>query len=293
MLRSMTGFGRYSAKTKIGRLIIEVQAVNRRYLEVSTMLPKELFSFDLDIKRWVSEKIFRGQVTVRIFFYPDEKNIQSFLPDKIFLKKLKTGWENIAEYLDYDPKTIDLSFLISQSRNFSQAEEIKDQDLYKTALNESLEKALDNLVKMKIKEGINLTADIKNRISLVKKIVILINKRAPIAKEASINNLKAKFDLLPKKEEEKDDFIKIAAIYTDKIDITEELTRLNSHIGQFEDIFKTKEDSVGKKMDFIMQEMIRESNTIASKAQDSKIAKHIIEIKTELEKIREQIQNIE
>ena len=95
------------------------------------------------------------------------------------------------------------------------------------------------------------------------------------------------------KKEEKDEFLRIAAIYTDKIDITEEITRLKSHLEQFEDIFKSRIDAVGKKMDFIVQEIARESNTIASKAQDAIISKHIIEIKSELEKVREQIQNIE
>lgn len=291
MPKSMTGYGRNDVSTKAGKLQIEVQSINRRFLEVYTYLPKEIQNFDGSIRKEVSNKISRGLVSVRINFILDEKNVNVFSPDINVLKKMKSDYEKIASELNYSKDKIDFEFLLEQYKTFntnSLKEIIKEKEFFLC-----LNGALDKLNEMRESEGKSLLSDIKKRLTNIKKILSEIKKISPSALEHYKNKLQEKCKTLSVDIEVKEDrMMQEIVLFSEKVDITEELIRLDSHIQQFLDLLK-EQQSVGRKMDFLSQEMQREINTIASKACDSTISKHVIDIKSEIEKIREQAQNIE
>lgn len=289
MFRSMTGFGSSSIKTKAGLLEIEIGSVNRKHFECMLFLPREWLSLEIEAKKAIGKKVSRGQVTLRANFYPSAEGLKEKLPQVELLKKLKEAWEEKALALGLSKKEIDLDFLASQLRVFpkyAQKEESIDQTVFFKALSQALKK----LQAMKEKEGQLLEKDILARLLLVKKILVQIEKKAENSAEKYAEKLKKRLLKLDLKEDER--LLKEIALFAEKVDITEELVRLESHLKQFGALNQAKEP-VGRKMDFLLQEMGREINTIASKASDSVISAAAVNIKSELEKIREQVQNIE
>jgi len=291
MLASMTGFGRAIFDAPFGRLIAEIQSVNRKYLEIFVSLPKEFGRFEHDIRTCVGEKISRGQVSVRIHVIPSAHAALAQLPNPEALKELKRGWEKIARSLGYDSTTIDLPFLMLYSPIQQKVNLAEDQDL--EAVEKCLEEALEGLIKMKIKEGKALSTDVKRRLASMKKNLKAIESLAPDASERMKKNLADKIKELQASPELDDRILRETLLFADRVDITEEITRLESHFRQFHEMFEGKERTIGRKMDFLIQEMGREINTIGSKSLDAKISHLVVEMKSELEKIREQIQNIE
>lgn len=291
MPTSMTGFGRGTIDAPIGRFIVEMQSLNRKFFEVNAYLPKELSRFENEIRKWVAEKISRGQITVRVQWLPSREALSHFLPDVETLKSLKSAWENLAELLGMDAKSIDLPFLISSVPPMQKNELLKEEDL--PLLKKCVEEALLSLSSMKNEEGKALTKDVSERINTLQKIVAAIEILAPDATEKMRQKLQEKMTSLFLDDQTLDDRImKEVAFFAEKVDISEEITRLKSHFGQFEECLGAK-GSIGRKMEFVLQEMSRETNTIGSKSADAKISSLVVEMKSEIEKIREQIQNIE
>ena len=296
MFRSMTGFGSALIKTKSGRLEIEIGSVNRKHFECLLFLPREWLSLEILAKKEIGKHIFRGQVIVRSTFYPSAEALETRLPDVSLLKSLKAGWEKRAVALGFEKKSVNLSFLASQlklvSKN-SETAEMKngrigsgiDKENFFKALNQALKKML----LMKEKEGVLLQKDIFGRLLKVQKMLVQIEKTAQNSTDKYAKKLKERLSKL-KFEDER--VFKEIALFAEKVDITEELVRLESHLKQFAALKKEKE-AIGRKMDFLLQEMGREVNTIASKAADTTISSAVVNIKGELEKIREQVQNIE
>lgn len=293
MIKSMTGFGRAGISSKLGKLSLEITSINKRFLEINISLPKSLAFFEYEIRNLVEEKISRGQLNLKFDFSLNEKNIELFLPDVNFLKNLKKGWEKLSKELEFEKGEITLEFLLQHAK-YNPSEKIEDIASFRSIISKALDAAITNLISMKSKEGKKLQLDMENRIKLITKEVTLIKKLAPQTKENFAEKIKAKFEELFKEEKEFEDrLIKEVALYADKIDITEELTRLQMHLEQFLSLLKSKEDSVGRKLEFLLQECLRESNTIAAKASNAQISKAVVEIKAEIEKIKEQLQNIE
>jgi uncharacterized protein (TIGR00255 family) len=284
----MTGFGRAVAKPKFGRLTVEIQSVNRKYLEVFISLPKEFGRFEHEVRKWATEAVSRGQVSIRIFLESDK--LEEILPDVKMLKGLKKEWEKIAKQLGTDPKEITLPFLMQNRPSQTKQELARDEDL--PALKKCVEEALESLLKMKKAEGKALAQDLSTRLKGLEKKIDTVESQAPDATKRMRQKLFERMEeVLKPGVETEERLLREVALFAERVDISEEITRFRSHVAQFKD--QLKGTVVGRKMDFLIQEFGREVNTIGSKSMDTKISHIVVELKSELEKMREQIQNIE
>jgi len=294
MFTSMTGYGRANASSKYGKFLIEIQSVNRKFLETFVILPKELMRFEVEIKRWISDHIKRGQITVRIVLSPETKEVSEFLPNEILLKKLSNSWKSIARKLHLDEKQVNLQFLAQQSQQLITSSNVRHEEKIREVLKKGINIALREMILMKKKEGSILATDMQKRLKYLAKKIKAIEKSAPDSALRFKNRLLQKVkEFFPPQGEIDERVLKEIAIYSEKVDITEEIIRFCSHLEQFTQLLKEKKNAIGRKMDFIIQEMFREINTIAAKSSEVSISRNVIEIKAELEKIREQVQNIE
>jgi uncharacterized protein (TIGR00255 family) len=292
MLMSMTGFGRGAIDAPFGRLVAEIQSVNRKYLEVFVSMPKEFSRFEVEVRKWIGEVVSRGQITVRIHLMPAPGALESLLPDVEMLREFKLSWEKLAISLGYDPKKIDLGFLVDRMAVLQKVESAQDKDL--TVLHRCIDEALQMLLQMKKKEGKALAEDVSGRLQEMRKMVAEIETLSPDATARMRQKLTEKMgEVLKGGSETEERLFREVALFAEKVDVSEEITRLKSHFEQFEGLLSPKAGGIGRKMDFLIQEMAREINTIGSKSMDAKIAHLVVEAKSELEKIREQIQNIE
>lgn len=291
MLYSMTGFGRSEVLINLGRVIIEIQSVNRKHFEIQMMIPKEFFKFEHELRTIVSEKIHRGQFILRMQLVPTAESIAASLPDVQVLRRLQKSWAVIAEELSMDPKMIDLKFLTEYMPPFARSDCLGEEDF--EGLKSGVVLAVEQLIAMRKKEGAALSNDISKRLDLVRQKVLEIEGLASDLSDRLRIKLTEKMQSLWPNDTSIDDRVfKEIALYAEKADIAEELTRLKSHFSQFLECLNAKGPQ-GRKMDFVLQEISREINTIGSKSSESKISYLVVEVKAELEKIREQIQNVE
>lgn len=292
MLMSMTGFGRGAIDAPFGRMVVEIQSVNRKYLEVFVSMPKEFSRFELEVRKWIGDAVSRGQISVRIHLTPGAGAIEALLPDPDMLRSFKLGWEKLSISLGFDPKKIDLSFLIQHMPVVPKMDLAEEKDL--PVLHRCVDEAIQTLVQMKRKEGKALAVDISGRLKEMEKKVNQVEKLSPDAVTKMRQKLLEKIAEVLKPGTETDDRIfREVALFAERVDIAEELTRLRSHFSQFSELLSPKGGPIGRKMDFLVQEMGREINTIGSKSMDAAISHLVVDLKSELEKIREQIQNIE
>jgi uncharacterized protein (TIGR00255 family) len=231
------------------------------------------------LRKWVQEEVQRGQVTVRVSF---EAAQTSFLLPA--LKNLKTKWEQLAKGLGYAPSVVDFQFLTEQMERLP-----LEASPVKAELKKTVSDALKEFMAMRKKEGEALVKDLEQRIALIKSVLKKIEKKAPLALERHRKKLQDKVKALADDER----ILREAVIVAEKADVTEEITRLYSHLAQFTDLLGEKEKAVGRTLDFLTQEMGREINTLSAKAAESDMFKMAVLIRAEIEKIREQVQNIE
>lgn len=290
----MTGFGRSSKATPIGHFIAEVQSLNRKYLETFTVLPKELSRFEIPIKKWVAQKMHRGQVTVRIYSLPTEENLLGWVPDVKLLSVLKKGWEKTAEQVGLSHESISLEFLARELRYTTGIESFGEVQEYEPILFSLMDEAVGELDKMRQIEGKTLEADIMERFKLIENNLNQIEAKAPVAPAKFRERLqKVAEEFLHPNPENEQRILREIVVIGDKLDITEEIVRFRSHLDQFRKLTKSDLPFVGRKLDFLLQEMGREANTISAKASDAQVSSWVVDTKSELEKIREQVQNIE
>ncbi|MBS4539729.1 YicC family protein [Clostridium sp. D2Q-11] len=293
MIKSMTGFGRGENDDGLRRFTIEVKSVNHRYNDIIVRMPKHLSYLEEKIKKNIKDRVKRGRVEVYINLENLKASNLEVMVDIDLAKSYMKALETLNKELGLNPLiTIDQIIKYPDIINVEKKEE--EEDVIWNVLNEALNEALDQLYNMRIEEGKKLGEDIIKRSKYIKSLANKIEEKSPIVveeyKEKLENRIKSILD-----ESVEVDEMKLAnevAYFADKSNITEEIVRLYSHIDQ---IIKTmeSEDSIGRKLDFIIQEMNRETNTIGSKVGDIEITNSVVEIKSELEKIREQIQNIE
>ena len=291
----MTAYSRASVSSPLGRFVVEIHSVNRRMLDMSLYLPKDLLRFDIEIRKWLSQYLERGQITLRLTLQTEGVGNKLFSNYSLQLKSLKEGWDKIAKDLGYDPgKMVDLPFLVSQLQMNPSAESKEEEETLKSSLKEAVDIARQELMQMKETEGKVLAIDIQKRLKLIEENIsaIELKKEFPLAhyRKKLTDRLKEIGHLHAEAEER---VIREVALLAEKLDVTEELVRLRTHIEQFRKHLASHEKAIGRTLDFLTQEMHREINTLGSKSVDSEISTFVVKIKSELDKIREQVQNIE
>jgi uncharacterized protein (TIGR00255 family) len=295
MIKSMTAYGRFSKETPFGRLVVEIHSVNRKMLDLSIYLPKDFLRFEIEVRKWVMAQLERGQVTVRISLQHDGAGERVYEDTLRQLQMIKAAWEQIAIKLGRDPqKEVDLPFLVEQMQSFSPIEKEKDDAAIREALKDAVAGALQELMRMKELEGKVLAADMEARLNVVRSTLnsVEAKKEAPLARYQQKIRERLQ-EIGPMTSEVEDRVHREIALMAEKADVTEEIVRANSHIQQFQMHLKTAEKAIGRTLDFLVQEMNREANTLAAKSMETEISLAVVNIKSELEKIREQVQNIE
>lgn len=292
MIRSMTGFGRSETITTEYKLIVEMKAVNHRYSEFGIKMPKKLNLFEANIRALLKEYINRGKVDVFIT-YEDYRESNACI---------KYNKEIAKEYLDYlkqmetefrIPNDITVTKLAAFSDVFSKEEQSIDEEQLWSILEAGIRQAAEQFVAAREREGENLKQDLLDKLDGMLSMVDYIEQEAPQLIQDYRNKLEAKVqELLEGSNIDESRIATEVVIYADKICVDEETVRLRSHINSTKEIL-TEGGSIGRKLDFIAQEMNREANTILSKANSLDISNTAIGLKTEIEKVREQIQNIE
>ena len=294
MIKSMTGFGRSEYSDGKRNIICEIRSVNHRYSDITVKMPRR-YSFAEDkIKQTVKEKLVRGKVDVSI-------NVENLTENDVVIKlnQLAAGqyYDNLKELKEQFGLSgeIDLSLMAGMPDVLKAVPDVDDEDELTKAILVPVAEASANLEKMRAIEGARLADDLIKKGETIKGILDQIEERSPLVVKDYMEKLRARIaELLDGAAEIPEDRILTeAAIFADKCAIDEEITRLTSHLLQLKSILTGSESTVGKKLDFLVQEMNREANTIGSKANDITITNHMLNIKSEIEKIREQVQNIE
>ncbi len=289
MIKSMTGFGKSSLINTKREYQMEIKSVNHRYLDINIRMPRQLIYLEETIKKEVASKIKRGKIEVYITFENKGQDVLKLNKKlaKIYIEQLK----QLAEETNISPE-INVLEVAKMPDIFNVAIDEDDEEI-KQEIIELTNNATTKLVEMRKFEGIKIAQDLQKRIELINDKIIKISKISTRLIEEYIVKLEKRIKEILKTEDiDKNRLAQEVVIYADKCSIEEEITRLKSHINQFKELLITDE-AVGKKLDFLIQEMNRETNTIGSKANQLEIINYVVDIKTELENIREQIQNIE
>ncbi|MDB6124695.1 MAG: hypothetical protein JWQ71_3688 [Pedosphaera sp.] len=290
----MTGYGRGECAQNGFKVTVEISSVNRKQSEISLVLPRELEVLEAQIRDVLNRSIARGRLTVRVTLHSADGKTS----DKVRLNApLARAYARELNRLAKDLKLtgpLSLDLLARAPGVFETNEEMADAEDFWPAVNTALGKALGTLLKMREREGAHLAKDLSSRIELMHKATVQVQKRSPEVqkryREQLIQRIKSAGVEAPAVDDER--LIKEIVYFADRSDISEELTRLQSHFQQFNDCLSSKEP-VGRTLDFLAQEMNREINTVGSKANDSLISRAVVTLKTELEKFREQAQNVE
>lgn len=291
----MTAFSRAVVETSSARLTMEIQSLNRRALEISTILPPEFTRFDNEIRGWIKEDVCRGYLVVRMTVFFEGSSSGQLKPDLSLAQNLYEGRRLIANHLAIAEESSPLDWICSQVGVFEcLKEERLDEKEALSALKELTQTAVSDLVTIKNIEGAAIEKDITQRIELLSSRINEVEAKAKDSVEGYKEKLKKTLEgYLSGGIDNDDRILKEICIYADKIDISEEITRFRSHIDQFNSFLKKNENSKGKSLDFVLQELSREVNTIGSKSPNIEISKLVVEMKNELEKIREQTFNVE
>ena len=291
MVKSMTGYGKSSLSINSREYQVEIKAVNHKYIDTNIKMPRIISYLEEDIRKMIASKIKRGKIDVSISFenYSKDGNDIRINTDlaKMYIQNLRelAEQENISANIEVTEITR-LPDVLTIKSNL-------DENQIKTELLQTVEDAINQLINMRQGEGERISRDILAKIALIeeKKQEIFMLSSGLI--DEYVVKLEARIKELLKTEDlDKSRLMQEVVIYADKCSVEEEITRLTSHIEQLRNLINTDEPS-GKKMDFIIQEMNRETNTIGSKANNLEITNRVVDIKTILEDVREQIQNIE
>lgn len=291
MLNSMTGFGEGDAENESYKVHVEIKSVNQRFLEVSFHMPRSLNSWEDGMRRSIREKIARGKVDVYLILADKREQKTEIRVNRGLAKAYHDALNEMSDFLRL-PRNGDIS-VIAAFPEVLAVEETSPEDCDRI-LFPALEQATDMLNEMRRREGENLRQDFLQRISALESMVAEVSAMAPEIVEAQRQRLKKSVaELLTEGEMDESRILQEIAIYADKVNYTEEVVRLGSHFQQFRQMVEESEAPVGRKLDFLIQEMNREVNTIGSKANNVAAARIVVDMKGEIEKLREQVQNIE
>lgn len=288
----MTGFGRAKAQIDCLDITVEIKSVNHRYFEFSCRVPRAYSFLEEKIKSKLSAAISRGKVEVSVLIDDNSENATLIEVNReyttAFLKAIKSISKEFGIKND-----IKASSLVANNDIFKVKRQVLEDEIVTKAVFTVLDDAIENFIAMRTVEGERLFNDVKARTEFILEKVAFIEERSPKTVIEYRNRIEQKIkELLGDTAIDEQRILTEVAIFADKVAVAEETVRLRSHIKQFESLVSSC-DPVGRKLDFIVQEMNREANTIGSKAQDIEIAHTVVDIKSEIEKIREQIQNME
>jgi len=293
-MKSMTGYGRGECARDGFKITVELSSVNRKQSEISVYLPRELEPLESRVRDDINRRIARGRLTVKVSLHaadgaaPGRVRLNASLA-KAYARELN----RLAKELKLaGPVTLET---LARAPGVLQTDDpLTDADAFWPVVEQALRPALAGLVKMREREGTHLAKDLQKRIAFLRKSVERVQKQAPEVVKRYQEQLRERIKNagleMPGVDDER--LLKEVVYFADRSDISEELTRLQSHFQQFDDCVKAKEP-VGRTLDFLAQEMNREVNTIGSKANDSVISRAVVTLKAELEKFREQVQNVE
>ena len=293
MIKSMTGFGRAEVVTDERKITIELKSVNHRYLDLSIKMPKKLSFLEGAIRNLMKTYIQRGKVDVYITCEDYTMNNGALKYNKELAGEYLTYLRQIQQDfgLDFDIK---VSTLSRYPEVFVMEEQSVDEEALWNYLEPPLREACEKFVQTRIQEGRNLEKDLAEKLDGLEEKVLKVEERAPEVVSAFRAKLEAKVaELLEDTQIDENRIASEVILYSDKICNDEETVRLHSHIKNMKKMITTEKDGVGRKLDFMAQEMNREANTILSKSNDLETSDIAIDLKTEIEKIREQIQNVE
>ena len=291
MIKSMTGFAKSNLIENLREYQIEIKSVNHRYLDILVRVPKQLTFLEDLIKKEISARIKRGKIEVSITFQDNNQDTKKLLLNKEIAKNYITQLKELAEETNTEAN-IQITEIVKLPDVLSVLVE-QDDDKIKQDVIKITDQAVDKLIEMRTFEGNKIAEDLKLRIHRINEKIEQISAISTGLIEEYVVKLEKRIkEILKTEEVDKNRIAQEVVIYADKCSIEEEITRLKSHSMQFEKLLYENE-AVGKKLDFLIQEMNRETNTIGSKANSLEIVNNVVDIKTELENIREQIQNIE
>jgi len=293
-MNSMTGFGRATQIVDGLQCIIEIKSVNSRFLDLNIRSPKQVNSVEHSIRKCIQKTIHRGKVDVFVTLQDVADREKQFIINSSLKHQIQHLL--VSEGFYREPQEVPLSAVMAISNDWVQIQDSEvTEDVLQSLVTDTTTNALNALVSMRQSEGIHIQQDLLHRLSQMTNIIEDINSHKADAVIAYKENLRTKMmdyveglDITANE----DRLLQEVAIMADKTDITEEIVRFRSHVVQLTNTLKMDEP-IGRKLDFIIQEMNREVNTIGSKAMDITLTDHVVQLKCELEKVREQVQNIE
>ena len=293
-MRSMTGFGRAKLEKNNRIYSIEIKSVNHKYSDISIKLPRSLNYLEDSIKKQISSKVARGKIDVFVTFENYSEQGKEVVINEELVKEYMEKFKLLAEKNNLS-MNIPVTEITKLPDVLTLKETEEEEDTIQNELLECLEQAINNFVEMRTIEGNKIKEDLKTRIDKVECDVQKISEYSTRLVQEYVVKLEERIkEILKTEDVDKSRLAQEVVIYADKCSIEEEITRLKSHIFQFRNLITSNnEEPKGKKIDFLIQEMNRETNTIGSKANNLEIVNGVIEIKTQLEDIREQVQNIE
>jgi uncharacterized protein (TIGR00255 family) len=293
-MKSMTGYGRGECSQDGFKITVEVSSVNRKQTEISVALPREMELLEAQAREVVHKYVSRGRLNVRVGLHAGASKLSARMHLNVPLAKAYARELNRLSRQLKLPGPVTLDHLARAPGVFQTDEEIVEEENFWPAVEKALKRALKGLVQMREREGTHLARDLSLRVAKMRQATSRIQRHAPaVAKhyrQQLVERIKSAGLEAPGAEDER--LLKEVVYFADRSDITEELTRLQSHFRQFADCRQAREP-IGRTLDFLAQEMNREVNTIGSKANDSRISREVVILKAELEKFREQAQNVE
>jgi uncharacterized protein (TIGR00255 family) len=292
MLKSMTGFGRGEGETGLGRILVESRSVNHRYCEIGIKLPKRLAPFEARIKEMIRSLVSRGKIDVSVKLDSTGEERIQLAVDLNLASQYYKALQSLKETLQVKDD-ITLELIAAGKDVIMVREEAGEIEPYWQEIVPILQRSLQDMDSMKRSEGESLRKDLQERLEQIAREFETIKLQYPFRLGAYQTRLHERLRaLLEGSEIDASRFQQEVAFLAERMDITEEVVRAESHLSQFAVLLKGTEP-VGRKLDFLLQELNREANTVTSKANDAEISQRVVEIKSELEKIREQVQNIE
>ncbi len=292
MIRSMTGFGRGSFSSLEKQINIEIKTVNHRFLDLSVKLPRTLTCFEDRIRKGVQGRLQRGKADVFVTYLELQKPSSEVHVDKGMAEAYLKSLREIADEYEVKNDVTATTFLRFPDVITVTGGEMDEEQVW-GEISTALEQALDNLIAMRETEGATLKDNLVGMLDNIENEMSVVKERAPLVPQEYKEKLEARLSVLLQGDAvDPQRLAQEVAFFADKCSVDEEITRMYSHISQFRDILE-KGEAVGRKLDFLVQEMNREANTTGSKANDITLTGSVLNIKSEIEKIREQIQNLE